>query len=103
VLISLRQEPGTQVAQLDLPASVEFGSLTLGSSTAAISVNVHNSGNAVISFSSIAVSARFTLTNPCPLHLHPGQTCTLTLGFNPATLGDFSATLTVVSNASGGS
>jgi len=82
---------------------VEFGSLTLGSSTAAISVNVHNSGNAVISFSSIAVSAPFTLTNPCPLNLQPGQTCTLTLGFNPATLGDFSGTLTVVSNASGGS
>src|SRR5205814_9609209 len=68
-----------------------------------LSVNGKNTGNALVTFSSITASAPFTLTNACGLNLAPGQSCTLTLGFNPATLGDFTGTLTIVSNASGGS
>jgi len=103
LVIASLKGTGTQVAQLDLPTSLDFGSLTLGTPLASLSVGVRNTGNAVVTFSTISIGAPFTLANNCGLNLAPGQSCTLTLGFNPATLGDFSGTLTVVSNAQGGS
>jgi hypothetical protein len=42
------------------------------------------------------------LTNGCPLNLAPGERCTIALDFSATTLGEFTGTLSVVSNASGG-
>jgi len=94
---------GTQVAVLDMPSSVDFGSLTLNTSATSIVVTLRDTGNAVVSISSIALSGPFTLSNRCPPNLQPGQSCQIEIGFNPNTVGDFSGTLTIVSNASGGS
>ena len=54
------------------------------------------------SLNSIA-GAGFTLVNNCPASLPPGSTCDLILGFSAADRGTFPGTLTIVSNAPGGS
>lgn len=94
---------GVQNAQLASPAVIAVGAYTLGSPALARTVTLANSGNAVLTFSSITASTPFTVVNNCPLNLLPGQSCTVTVGFSSTTAGEFNGTLTVVSNAPGGS
>lgn len=94
---------GVQNAQLDMPSAIAVGAYTLGSPALSRTVTLTNSGNAVLTFSSITASAPFTVVNNCPLNLGPGQSCTVNVGFSSLTAGEFNGTLTVVSNAPGGS
>src|SRR5258708_9684383 len=94
---------GIQNAELTMPSSVNVGSYTLGTSPISIVVTLSNTGNAVLTFSSITTAAPLTVINNCPVNLPPAVSCSVTVGFSNTTVGTFNGTLTVVSNAPGGS
>jgi hypothetical protein len=85
-------------------ATLDFGSVTAGQSktmTAAAS----NTGTVSITVSSASISSKyFSLTAPSlPITLGPGQSAPVTVVFTPNAAGAFSATATIVSDASDGS
>jgi hypothetical protein len=88
---------------LSLPAAIQFGSYTAGTPPVSQTVTLTNSGNGVLSLSSITLTSPFTLANGCPENLQPGESCTLVIGFGASALGPYDGTLTVTSNAAGGS
>ena len=83
--------------RLQVPNAVDFGSYSLGSPVLVRPVVVTNTGNAVLSLSSVTVTAPFVLTNACPENLAPGEACSLLVEFRPDRTGDFSGTLLIVS------
>ncbi len=82
------------------PASVAFGSVTVGSSKN-MSVSVANEGTAVLSVNSVAVgganASEFFQSNDC-VDVAPDASCTVDLTFTPAGEGAKAATLTIASN-----
>ncbi len=103
---------GTATAQPAISlnaATLAFASQTLGSSSAAQSVVVSNSGAAALTFSSLTLTgtaaADFTRAGTCTPTgtLAAGATCTVSFVFTPGAVGARSATLTLASNASNGS
>jgi hypothetical protein len=81
------------------PASVNFGSVNVGSSSAVKKVTVTNVGASTITFTSIAVGgtdpADFTQTNNCGTTLAAGKGCTVSVTFTPTTTGTRSGNVTV--------
>jgi trimeric autotransporter adhesin len=97
------QGSGIQFGDLRLPSSISFGTSVLHGSVARQFVTINNSGNGVLTLGTISVAGPFTLVNGCGATLEPGASCALTLEFTPGSLGSFNGTLTVISNAPGGS
>ena len=91
--------PGLSVS----PSSVAFGTDLLNTSTSQ-SVTVTSSGTAALTISGVSVSgAGFSVSGiTVPLTLNPGQTATLTVGFDPTVAGAASGAVTISSNASSG-
>ena len=81
-------------------ATLSFGSVALGGS-ATQTVTVTNSGSAVLQISKMSAGGVFSETNNCTAAIAPGNTCSVTLVFSPATTGTLSGTLTIQSNAPG--
>jgi hypothetical protein len=81
------------------PASVAFGSEAVGSTTAAQSVTVSNTGSAAASVSSVSAGAPFAETNTCGASIAAGASCTVSVKFTPTATGGAAANLTVASNA----
>jgi hypothetical protein len=95
---------GSVQAALSMPSGpVEFGTLTLGTPAATQLLTLTNSGNAPLAVQSISVSAPFTLTNGCPAVIDPGTSCVVTVALEPTEVGTFDGTLSVLTNAPGGS
>jgi len=98
--------PPLPVATLN-PASgstIAFGDQGVGSTSAPQKVTLTNTGNVNLTVSSIAVtetggSGDFAETNDCPESLTPspatGSSCTISVTFTPAAVGQYSGTLTV--------
>jgi hypothetical protein len=80
------------------PASLSFGSEAVGTTSAAQSVTITNSGSAAASISSVSASGPFAPTSTCGTSLAAGGTCTVSVTFSPASTGSASGTLTVASN-----
>lgn len=82
-------------------ANLDFGNVTSGSSKA-LTVTATNSGSASVTVSSAAVSTKyFAITAPnLPVTIAPGQGTPVNVRFTPNAAGNFSATLTLTSNAS---
>ena len=90
------------VAQVALsPSSLTFGGLTPGTISAAQQVTLANSGNAVLSISSITATGDFSETNNCGASLVAGATCTISVTFAPTAGGTRTGTLSVADNAAG--
>jgi parallel beta-helix repeat protein len=100
---ALLEGTGLQFGDLRLPASISFGTSVLHGSTARQTLTLANSGNGTLNISSISVSGAFVLTNPCGPTLAAGASCTISLDFSPSSLGTFNGTLTIISDAPGGS
>ena len=90
------------------PTSLSFGNQDVGTTSAAKSVTLTNSGTAALTISSIGVSGAnagdFAQTNTCPLSpstLAAGATCTLSVTFSPTATGSRSANVTISDNAAG--
>jgi hypothetical protein len=92
---------GVQGALSVTPAAVGFGSVVSGSSSAAQSVQLTNSGSASLTVSSAAISgAGFKLSGPTfPLTLTPGQSGTLNVSYAPSGAGAATGAISIVSSA----
>lgn len=85
-----------------LPSSVAFGSVTVGASNTQ-SMTIQNTGTANLSLTQAALSGQgFALTGlALPLTVVPGSSATFILSFTPTTAANFTASLSLVSNAPG--
>ncbi|HEY2630734.1 MAG TPA: choice-of-anchor D domain-containing protein, partial [Usitatibacter sp.] len=92
---------GTVSPILALPSTVDLGTYTAGDPANTKTITLINSGNAVLSFTSITVTGAFTVTNGCPVSLSPDASCSLIVSYSATELGDHAGTLTIVSNAAG--
>jgi hypothetical protein len=81
------------------PTSVAFGSETDGSTSAAQSVKITNTGTAAASISSVSTAAPFAETNTCGSSVAAGASCTASVTFTPTSAQAYTGTLTVASNA----
>jgi Abnormal spindle-like microcephaly-assoc'd, ASPM-SPD-2-Hydin len=82
------------------PASLSFGNLATGS-TAAQNVTISNTGNSSVSISQISATGTGFSTNgiTLPLSLAGGQSTSFSVTFAPASSGNLTGSVTVVSNA----
>ena len=85
------------------PTSLNFGSVTTGTSSTSQNVAVTNTGNSKVGISQIAVSGTgYSVTGgSAPVTLSPSQTLTLTTQFNPTAAGSSSGNISIASNATG--
>ncbi|HEY5398306.1 MAG TPA: choice-of-anchor D domain-containing protein [Trebonia sp.] len=83
------------------PTSESFGNENVGSTSAARSVTISNSGSAAASMSSIGVTGPFGESNNCGTSLAAGATCTVGVTFAPTAAGSATGTLSVNSSAAG--
>jgi parallel beta-helix repeat protein len=80
------------------PASLSFAGTVVGSSSAAKTVTVTNSGTSAATVSGVTVTGDFSQTNNCS-SVATGSSCTVTVTFKPTASGTRTGTLTVTSNA----
>ena len=83
------------------PASLSFGSETVGSTTSAQTVTVSNPNAAAVPVSQLAVSGPFSQTNTCGASIAANGSCTVSIAFAPTATGSASGSLTVASSAPG--
>jgi hypothetical protein len=87
------------------PASLAFGNLIVGTTSAAQAFTLSNPGTAPLSITSIGLTGTnasgFSLTNGCGTTLAVGASCNLSITFTPTSQASYSASVTVVDNASG--
>jgi subtilase family serine protease len=87
------------------PANLTFSQVNMGSTSAAQTVTLSNTGNASLSISGIAIGGTnpgdFAQTNTCSSSLAAGANCAINVTFTPATTGGRSASLTITDNARG--
>lgn len=79
-----------------LPASISFGPSAIGSTSAAQTVTVANSGGTTLTTLAATVTAGFAIaTNTCSATLAAGATCQLGVTFSPTAAGSVTGTLTI--------
>jgi hypothetical protein len=87
------------------PASLTFASQALGTTSAAQSLTLNNTGNAALSISSLALTGTnpgdFAQTNTCGSSLAAGGNCTISVTFKPTVSGTRTAAVTLTDNATG--
>ncbi|TMC29292.1 MAG: choice-of-anchor D domain-containing protein, partial [Chloroflexi bacterium] len=86
---------GTASSVTLTPASLAFGSLAIGSTSAPQTSTLQNTGTAPLTVSGIALTGTnpgdFTQANDCPASLAVSATCTITVSFKPTATGSRSA------------
>jgi len=98
--------PTAPVATL-APIAVDFGMVTLNTPSATRAVSLTNTGNAPLNVTALNVAginaSEFSQTSNCPVGgaLAAGATCTISTKFTPAVEGVCTATLSLMSNATG--
>jgi hypothetical protein len=98
--------PGGNGAVVSLSASsLPFGSQSVGTTSAAETVTLSNTGNATLSITSMAITGNnasdFAQTNTCGSSVAAGANCTIAVMFTPSVLGVRTAALSISDNASG--
>jgi len=88
------------------PTSLTFANTGVGSTTAAQTVTITNTGTSTLDITQISVTGDFTETNTCsaaPLFnaLGPGQSCTASVVFAPTASGNRTGALSIADNATG--
>jgi Cep192 domain 4 len=81
------------------PVSLAFGSQAVGTTSAAQSVTLSNTGSAALSISGITVSANFAQTNNCGSSLAAGGNCKINVTFSPSMSTNYAGSLTITDNA----
>ena len=81
------------------PTSLSFASTTIGSTSAAQSVTVRNTGTVAAVISSVSAGPPFAENNTCGSSLTAGASCTVSVTFTPTATGAASGTLSVAGNA----
>jgi hypothetical protein len=80
-------------------ASLTFVSQTDGTTSAAQTVMLTNSGTAALAITSIAASGDFAQTNTCGTSVAAGANCTISVTFTPTAAGMRTGTVTITDNA----
>jgi hypothetical protein len=86
------------------PTSLSFGDLTVGSVSEPKTVTITNTGTSTLNITHISASSDFVQTNTCGATLNVldvGESCTVSVSFQPTGSGARSGGLSVSSNASG--
>jgi uncharacterized repeat protein (TIGR03803 family) len=87
------------------PTSLSFGSVKVGTTSAAKTVTLKNVGTTAITITSIRISGTdpgdYGETETCGSSLAASASCTISVSFKPTTTGTRSATLKVTDNAAG--
>lgn len=87
------------------PASLNFGKVTVGTTSASKLATLTNTGSSAVAISGIQITGTdpddFAETNNCPSSLKVGAKCTITVTFTPLVTGTLSASLAVTDNATG--
>ena len=85
--------------------SLTYASQNVGTTSAAQSVTLNNTGSATLLASSIVLNGAnpgdFAQTNTCGGGVVPGGNCTISVTFTPTTTGSRSASLTITDSAAG--
>lgn len=85
------------------PTSLTFGTQVVGTTSAAQSITVKNTGSATMQISGVSVSAGFVETDTCSgTSLTVSSTCTLTVSFAPVAVGNITGSVQVLANVAGG-
>jgi hypothetical protein len=82
------------------PASLTFAAQAPGSTSAAQSVTVTNTGTAAATLSGLSTTGDFAQTTTCGSTLAVNASCTVSVRFTPTAPGSRTGTLTVAGNAS---
>jgi hypothetical protein len=87
------------------PSSLSFGSQTVGTTSAAKSSTLTNTGNAALTISGMSVTGTnagdFAQSSNCPGSLAAGASCSISVTFTPGASGSRSASVSIADNASG--
>ncbi len=87
------------------PSSLTFASQLVGTTSAAQTVTLTNSGTATLNITSIAItganSGDFGQTNTCGASVAAGANCTLSVTFTPSVSGSRTASVTLTDDAAG--
>jgi hypothetical protein len=92
---------GTSSPLTASPSSLSFGSVTVGSTSAAEAVTVSNPGTIAATVTSVSVSGPFSQSNTCGGSIAAGGSCTVSVSFTPTAAGAATGTLSVASSAPG--
>ena len=80
--------------------SLDFGSVSVGSSSATKTTSLSNTGSAPLNLASLVASpAVFALSHDCPATLAIGASCTLSLVYTPTAAGASTGSVAIASNA----
>jgi CSLREA domain-containing protein len=95
---------GVSGGELQLPDAIEMGAAPVGGDQITQAVVLRNTGTLPVTVSSVTITAPFTLVNNgCTTPVAPSGNCVLVLGYQTNSPGSATGTLTIVSDASGGS
>jgi hypothetical protein len=83
------------------PSSLTFASQTVGTTSAAQTVTLSNTGNASLTITGVSASGDFAETNSCGSSVAAGVNCTISVTFTPTASGTRTGTLSITDNASG--
>lgn len=96
---------GTVSAASVSPSSLTYGSLSVGTTSAAQIVTLSNTGNGALSVTSISFSGTngtdFSETNNCGASVPASSSCTISVVFTPAAAGSRVASLAIADSATG--
>jgi hypothetical protein len=82
------------------PASLIFGNTIVGTTSAAKTVKVTNTGSGTLDISSITASSSFAISaSTCGATLAVGKSCKVSVTFTPTQVGGVTGTLTLTDNA----
>ncbi|HLI77391.1 MAG TPA: choice-of-anchor D domain-containing protein, partial [Acidobacteriaceae bacterium] len=84
------------------PAALAFANQDVGTTSAAQTVTLSNTGGMALAISSITVAAPYSQTNTCGTSLAAGASCTINVTFSPTVAGNAPATLTIADNLRSG-
>jgi hypothetical protein len=84
-----------------LPVALSFGDQLLGTTSAPQTATLHNTGEALLSISSISAGDDFTVSDTCGQSLPVEGSCSITVAFIPTVPGTIVGAVTISDNAPG--
>ena len=91
---------GTSPKAIVLPAALTFDAQMVGTSAAAQTLTLTNTGTGPLTISSIVATGDYSQTNNCGTGLQPGSGCTVNVVFKPTVAGARSGAITISDDAS---
>jgi Divergent InlB B-repeat domain/Abnormal spindle-like microcephaly-assoc'd, ASPM-SPD-2-Hydin len=81
------------------PASIDFGSVAVGTASAAQTVTLTNQQGTSLGITSVSTSGDYSQTNNCPASLAAGETCHIDVMFQPTLSATVPGAVVVVTDA----